>query len=257
MSAAAVADRRRRRRAADRGSGPIAEAAPTGRHRRPTWTRSPLSLRPASVVAADADLRRFADFLAGRAPRRHRLLRRHRPAPRRGLQGVAGGRVPGRGAAARRPTPSRPRLGTLRMFFDRIIEWDWADAPARTPIFAGDLPASPTSRCPSSSTTPSLRPVHAGRRGRGPAADPPGASSCWPAPACASASCAPWRPTRWCSSARPTGCGSRVGKLHNDRYIPLHPQLVDAAGDVGADPRRPRHRAAADQRRAGRSTATR
>ena len=34
----------------------------------------------------------------------------------------------------------RQRLGTLRTFFDRIIEWDWPDAPARTPIFAIDLP---------------------------------------------------------------------------------------------------------------------
>ena len=26
------------------------------------------------------------------------------------------------------------------MFFERIIEWDWDDAPARVPIFAGDIP---------------------------------------------------------------------------------------------------------------------
>ena len=26
------------------------------------------------------------------------------------------------------------------MFFVRIIEWDWHDAPARVPIFPGDLP---------------------------------------------------------------------------------------------------------------------
>ncbi len=34
----------------------------------------------------------------------------------------------------------RQRLGTIRTFFDRIIEWDWPDAPARTPIFSVDLP---------------------------------------------------------------------------------------------------------------------
>ena len=29
----------------------------------------------------------------------------------------------------------------IRSFFDRIIEWDWPDAPPRTPILATDLPA--------------------------------------------------------------------------------------------------------------------
>ena len=36
----------------------------------------------------------------------------------------------------------RQRLGMLRSFFDRIIEWDWTDAPARTPIFAVDVPVA-------------------------------------------------------------------------------------------------------------------
>ena len=34
----------------------------------------------------------------------------------------------------------RQRLGMLRSFFDRIIEWDWPDAPMRMPIFAVDVP---------------------------------------------------------------------------------------------------------------------
>lgn len=34
----------------------------------------------------------------------------------------------------------RERLGTLRNFFERIIEWGWDDAPARVPVFSGDLP---------------------------------------------------------------------------------------------------------------------
>src|SRR5665811_1984744 len=32
------------------------------------------------------------------------------------------------------------RLGTLRMFFVRIDEWGWDEAPARVPMFPGDLP---------------------------------------------------------------------------------------------------------------------
>ena len=36
----------------------------------------------------------------------------------------------------------RTTLGMVRTFFDRIIEWDWSDAPARTPIHATDLPGA-------------------------------------------------------------------------------------------------------------------
>lgn len=32
------------------------------------------------------------------------------------------------------------RLSHLRGFFDRIIEWDYPDAPPRNPVFAGDMP---------------------------------------------------------------------------------------------------------------------
>ena len=37
-------------------------------------------------------------------------------------------------------TTQRQRLHMLRMFFERIIEWDWADAPARNPIIGRDIP---------------------------------------------------------------------------------------------------------------------
>jgi hypothetical protein len=28
----------------------------------------------------------------------------------------------------------------LRVFFERVIEWDWADAPVRNPIIGRDIP---------------------------------------------------------------------------------------------------------------------
>ena len=34
----------------------------------------------------------------------------------------------------------RHRLRMIRIFFERIIEWDWPDAPGRNPIFHGDIP---------------------------------------------------------------------------------------------------------------------
>ena len=27
----------------------------------------------------------------------------------------------------------------IRIFFERLIEWDWLDAPAKNPIFHGDI----------------------------------------------------------------------------------------------------------------------
>jgi integrase len=38
-------------------------------------------------------------------------------------------------------TTIRHRLGFLRTFFERIIEWDYDDAPARLPIHSSDFPA--------------------------------------------------------------------------------------------------------------------
>src|SRR5690348_7324640 len=40
----------------------------------------------------------------------------------------------------------RQRMRTVRQFFERIIEWDWPGAPARNPVIAWDIPKNP-SRC--------------------------------------------------------------------------------------------------------------
>jgi hypothetical protein len=95
-------------------------------------------LRPGSVNGADLALRSFAAFLAQTAPEvtsTAQVTRRHiedyKPWP------------------ARRPGQNKPqvttatiahRLGTLRMFFARLDEWGWDEAPARVPMFPGDLP---------------------------------------------------------------------------------------------------------------------
>ncbi len=43
----------------------------------------------------------------------------------------------------------RHRLRTIRIFFERLIEWDWSDAPTRNPLFHGDIAPAAT-HCPSS-----------------------------------------------------------------------------------------------------------
>ena len=37
----------------------------------------------------------------------------------------------------------RQRLGMLRVFFERIIEWEWDDTPRRNPVIGRDLPPRP------------------------------------------------------------------------------------------------------------------
>jgi site-specific recombinase XerD len=95
-------------------------------------------LRQGSVRNTDMALRLFAAFLAEQAPDVTSLdliRRRHVEAFKPWL--------------AARPGQNKPRvtgatiahrLGTLRMFFIRIEEWGWDEAPSQIPMFAGDLP---------------------------------------------------------------------------------------------------------------------
>jgi site-specific recombinase XerD len=95
-------------------------------------------LRPGSVGGADLALRAFAGFLAETAPEvtsTAQVTRRHIEDYKPWL--------------AARPGQNKPRLttatiahrlGTLRMFFVRLDEWGWDEAPPRVPMFPGDLP---------------------------------------------------------------------------------------------------------------------
>jgi len=96
-----------------------------------------VSQRPATVHAVETDLRIFAGFvvdhdpaLAGAAD----IERSHIEAFKVWQHGQPGT------TGTIKPSTFRRRIGMLRMFFVRIIEWDWPDAPARVPIFFGDIP---------------------------------------------------------------------------------------------------------------------
>ncbi len=96
-----------------------------------------VSLRPRSVKAADNALRSLATYLTD-----HRRLR--------GLKGVRRDHIEGyklwlaARPAGRNKTLSartiRHRLGIQRVFFERIIDWEWDDAPRSCPILSADLP---------------------------------------------------------------------------------------------------------------------
>jgi site-specific recombinase XerD len=182
-----------------------------------------LSLRPASVTAANGILRGFGGWIT----EHHREVvgladveRRHIEAyklylpTRPGSNGVP----PLSGATI------RAKLGTLRTFFERTSEWGYNDAPTKVLIFNGDLPT------PDAPLPKFLSDVDAGKLMR---------------------AAAEAEPTRRLVIEMLARTGLRVGelceltadavvfmsgrhwlrvpvgKLHNDRYVPLHAQLVE------------------------------
>lgn len=50
---------------------------------------------------------------------------------------------PGTKAPLMAKNTQRQRLRMIRIFFERLIEWDWPDAPTRNPILHGDIPPRP------------------------------------------------------------------------------------------------------------------
>ncbi len=185
-----------------------------------------VSMRPATVDAADNTLRCFAGFLVSAHPELVGFV----DVKRVHVEGfklffvahvTAAGRPPARNTI-------RQRFGLLRSFFDRIIEWDWDDAPMRIPIFTVDVPVAddPLPRF--------LDDVQAARL------------------AAAAAIAAPFdrlivellsrtgmRATELCSLERDAVVELNgtpwlrvpVGKLHNDRYVPLHPNAARLLAD--------------------------
>ena len=182
-----------------------------------------ISLSPSSVRVADQTLRWFCLFLADTHPEVNGFVQVNRAIVEDyKLWLVARPGVKLNTAATKNTV--RQRLGTIRTFFDRIIEWDWPDAPARTPIFSIDLPIfdDPLPKFLDDAQAAALLRT-------------------------ASAEADPLRTlvihlllrtgmrvgelARLDSNAVVTmrdGHWLRIplGKLHNDRYIPLHPHLV-------------------------------
>ncbi len=185
------------------------------------------SLRPRSVGGVDLALRSFVAFLLETQPDvvsiasvRRRHIEDYKP-------WLA--RRPGRTSGRVTPNTVAHRLGTLRMFFVRIDEWGWDEAPDRVPIVSGDLPRQD-------------RPLPK-------ALDDPAAAQFLRA-----AQAEPRQLTRVvCEVLLRTGLrvgefinlradavvliGAGhwlhvpVGKLHDDRYLPLHPHLVTLIDD--------------------------
>ena len=179
-------------------------------------------LRPGSVSGADLALRSFAAFLAGATP------------PAASLAGITRRHIedfkpwlatrPGQNKPRLTPATIAHRLGTLRMFFLRIEEWGWDEAPPRVPMFPGDLPRQdhPLPKAlDDGAAARLLRAAQADRRmlirvtvemllRTGLRVSE---FTGLPAGAVVLIGAGPWLHVP-------------VGKLREDRYLPLHPQLV-------------------------------
>lgn len=188
-----------------------------------------VSLRPRSVEATDNALRSLATYLTDH----HRL---------RGLKGVRRDHIEGYKLwlagrpAGRNKTLSartiRHRLGIQRVFFERIIDWGWDQAPKVCPILQTDLPRvdDPLPRF--------LDDAQAAALMRSAAVAEPldrlvvemlartglrvGELCALEANAVVRIGAAHWLRVP-------------LGKLRNDRYLPLHPVLVDLLDNWRAD----------------------
>lgn len=185
-------------------------------------------LRPASVAATDGALRSFAVFITGDYPQVHavaQLQRSHVEHYKRWLTGDEA-------RAGLSATTRSLRLGALRMFFLRALEWGWEDAPSRPLLFLGDLP-------PRDRPLPkALDDTDAGKFLRAAQAQPRAiirvvAEVLLRTGLRVGELCALQR-----DAIRQANDGHwlhvPVGKLHDDRYLPLHPTLVTLIGDYRA-----------------------
>jgi site-specific recombinase XerD len=195
-----------------------------------------VSARPGTVDAYELALRFLAGHLTSidaRCVSVAKIERHHIEAHKRWLAAR-----PGRKTKRWSPTSMRLRLGMLRTFFERVIEWGYDDAPARVPIFHGDLP-EPDEPLPKFLDDPTAARFMAAL-----ATDPnqrrrlmvellartairAGELAGLEADAMVRLG-----DTHWLKIP--------VGKLHNDRYIPLHPLLVELIDDWNTT--RPRSR---------------
>jgi integrase len=186
-----------------------------------------VSLRPGSAAVIDTTLRHLAAYLLDYHPdvtSVAQISRTH-------IEGFKAWLVARPGYRGRRqPVKSTigMRMSNLRSFFERIIEWGYPDAPTRNPVFAGDRPIKD-------------RPLPR-------FLDDPDAAALLAAALLAAARKLPKVFDRVCvevlartglrkgeflgltiDAIVQIGEGqwlrTPVGKLHTDRYIPLHPRV--------------------------------
>ncbi|MGH2499899.1 MAG: tyrosine-type recombinase/integrase, partial [Candidatus Limnocylindria bacterium] len=227
---AKVTDQLPRRRQPDQASAraaewsAIARSAPALRDTAQRYVAQiALSLRPSTVHQTEAALREFAAFVSTRDPAVRGFAAIGRPHVE-GYKAWLAARPTQRGGAMHRHT-IRDRLGKLRSFFERIIEWGWDDAPPRVPLFAADFPVADERLPRFIDDAASAKLLIAARAHPDPFTRltveflartglRKGEFLALTTDAVVKIGSAFWLRVP-------------IGKLHNDRYIPLHPQLKE------------------------------
>jgi integrase len=177
-------------------------------------------LAPASVTAASISLRQFARWLL--AATEIRCVADIRRGDIEAFKTALAAR-PGTSGSISTNTRAQ-RLHMLRTFFDRIIEWDWDDAPRRNPVLAGDIPPRPDPLPRFLDDRDAARLMTAARAATDPrdrlVVELLARTGLRVGEACALDA----------DAVVLLGDGYwlrvPVGKLRNDRFVPLHPQLV-------------------------------
>jgi integrase len=187
-----------------------------------------ISARPSTVAATDLALRLFAGHLIDTDP----TCRCVAAIERRHIESfkLALGRRPGRRPGSRlSPTTIRHRLGLLRTFFERVIEFGYDDAPARVPIFNEDLPRL-------DEPLPKFLDDPTAARFMAALAEDPNRRRRLMVELLARTGMRAGELSGLEDNAM-VRIGDRhwlripVGELHNDRYVPLHPLLVELISD--------------------------
>lgn len=189
-----------------------------------------VSLRPSSVTANDNVLRIFATHVIATDPKTRSVARINRSHIEDYKRALHARRT--RSGTPLSTNTLRMRLGMLRTFFERIIEWGYDDAPPRVPVFASDLPKAdePLPRFLDDPTAARL--LRAAANDRDPfrrlVVELLARTGLRVSELCGLEADAVTR--------KEGGWWLRVpvGKLHNDRYVPLHPQLVELLADWSA-----------------------
>jgi site-specific recombinase XerD len=184
-------------------------------------------LRPGSVKGTDLALRCFAGFLTQVDPAVvsiAQVTRRHVEDYKPWLS-----QRPGQNRARVSTATLAHRLGTLRMFFVRLDEWGWDEAPPRVPMFPGDLPRQDHPLPKALDDAAAAKLLRAARDDRKLLVQVSvemllrtglrvGEYTALRADAVVQIGAAPWLHVP-------------VGKLREDRYLPLHPHLVELIDD--------------------------
>ena len=181
-----------------------------------------VSLRPHTVNAVEIDLRIFAGFLIDHDPTLEAVAdidRSHIEAFKVWQHAQPGTR------GLIKPSTFRRRIGMLRIFFLRIVEWGWDDAPLRVPIFFGDVPKrdEPLPRFLDDATyTRFMRALATeSRLHRRVAIELLARTGMRVGELC------DLEPDAVTIIGDAHWLRIPLGKLHNDRYVPLHPYLVE------------------------------